>query len=79
LLAAHGKLPDAPRGVLEVNPQHRLVRALAKRLAAEPEKSLAEDVAWLIYDEARLLEGEAPVDASRFAARLSRVLEAALG
>jgi molecular chaperone HtpG len=40
---------------------------------------LVEDSAWLVFDEARLLEGEAPNDAAAFAARLRRVMEKALG
>jgi len=79
ILQAHGKLSDAPKSVLEINPHHALVASLAERLAARGDKDIVEDAAWLIFDEARVMEGEAPTDAAGFAARLTRILQKALG
>ncbi len=79
MLAAHGRLSERAKAVLEVNPSHPLTLALARRFAADPDKVLVEDAAWLIYDEARLAEGETLRDAPAFAARLRRVMEKALG
>jgi molecular chaperone HtpG len=79
ILAAHGRLSERAKPTLEVNASHPLTRALARRFAADADKALIEDAAWLILDEARLAEGEVPSDAPAFAARLSRVLEKALG
>ncbi len=79
MLAAHGRLSERAKAVLEVNASHPLTLALARRLAAGPDKALVEDAAWLIYDEARLAEGETLGDAPAFAARLRRVMEKALG
>ena len=56
-----------------------MIASLARRLPVDADKSLVEDAAWLVFDEARLLEGEAPSDALAFAARLRRILEKALG
>ena len=77
-------LADAGRGsiskpVLEINPGHALVAGLARRFADGQDKDLIEDAAWLIYDEARLAEGEKLGDSVAFAARLTRVLTRALG
>ena len=60
--------------VLEINPRHALVQALAKRYGADADKSLVEDAAWLLHDEARLMDGEQLADPAAFAARLTRVL-----
>jgi molecular chaperone HtpG len=79
MLAAHGRLGERTKPTLEVNAGHPLTRALARRFAAGPDKALVEDAAWLIYDEARLAEGEPLSDAPAFAARLRRVMEKALG
>jgi molecular chaperone HtpG len=73
LLAEHGQLGAATKPILEVNPKHPLIQALAKLVGA-PDRQKIEDIAWLIYDEARVMEGEKPASAPDFAARLTRVL-----
>ena len=42
-------------------------------------KPLIEDAAWLVLDEARLMEGASVEDPPAFAARLRRLMEKALG
>jgi molecular chaperone HtpG len=79
MLAAHGRIADRAKPILEVNPTHPLTKALAGRFCAGKDKPLIEDAAWLVLDEARLLEGASIEDAPAFAARLRRVLEKALG
>ncbi len=78
ILASHGQAPDGMKPVLEINPSHSLVIALESQARAS-DKSLFEDAVWLLFDEARLMDGEAPQDAAAFAARLTRVLGKALG
>ena len=78
LLADSGRLAMPSKPVLEVNPAHPLIRALAARMSA-PEKEKLEDIIWLLFDEARLMEGEKLADVSHFAARLTRVLLDAAG
>lgn len=76
ILAQHGRSGPVSKPVLEVNPRHPLVTALARRITAEGgEKGIVEDAAWLLHDEARIMDGELPTDATAFAARLLRVLE----
>jgi molecular chaperone HtpG len=79
MLASHGRMGERTKPILEVNAAHPLIASLARRLPIEADKSLVEDSAWLVFDEARLLEGEAPNDATAFAARLRRIMEKALG
>jgi molecular chaperone HtpG len=78
LLADSGRLAMASKPVLELNPAHPLIRALAARMSA-PEKKKLEDIIWLLFEEARLMEGEKLTDTSHFAARLTRVLLDAAG
>ncbi len=73
LLAEHGQLGAATKPVLEVNPKHPLIQALGALVGA-PDKQKIEDITWLIFDEARLMEGEQPTNAPDFATRLTRVL-----
>ncbi len=79
LLAAHGRVSERVKPVLEVNATHSLTAALAKRFKDGADKALVEDAAWLLLDEARLVDGETLSDAPAFAARLRRVREKALG
>ena len=49
------------------------LRTLAEHYGI-PEDENVEDITWLIFDEARLMEGEKPQNASDFATRLTRIL-----
>jgi molecular chaperone HtpG len=73
MLAEHGQLGSTTKPVLEVNPSHPLLQALASQING-PDKERLADIIWLVFDEARLMEGEKPVDAPNFAARLTRIL-----
>jgi molecular chaperone HtpG len=77
MLAGAGRLPEASKPILEVNPRHELVVALAK--LGDSDQSFKEDAAHLLLDEARVLEGERPVDPRMFSTRLARVLKRGLG
>jgi molecular chaperone HtpG len=76
LLAGAGRLTSASKPVLEVNPQHELIAALAA--LGETDRAFKEDAAHLLYDEARLLDGDRPADARSFSDRLTRVLKRGL-
>jgi molecular chaperone HtpG len=76
ILATAGRLPSAQRPVLEVNPRHKLVVGLAALGAGDD--AFKEDAAYLLLDEARVLDGERPADARSFSERLARVLERGL-
>ena len=46
----------APKPTLEINPGH----AIVKQLLARPDDATAQDAAWLLFDQALLLEGVPP-------------------
>ena len=77
ILSQHGQLPEISKPVLEINIGHDLVQHLAAHLK-DADTSLLEDGALLILDQAKVLDGEAPVDPLAFAARLGRLLTKAL-
>jgi len=60
----------APKPTLEINPDHEIV----KKLQARTEDSVAEDAAWLLLDQALLMEGVALKDPASFVQRLNRIL-----
>ncbi len=72
LLAGAGRLNTASKPILEINPRHQLIVALAA--LGEDERTFKEDAAHLLLDEARVLEGDRPADARLFSDRLARVL-----
>jgi molecular chaperone HtpG len=73
MLAEHGQLKTVSKPVLEINSKHPLIVALASQVG-QADKEALNDVIWLIFDEARLMDGERPADAARFATRLTRIL-----
>jgi molecular chaperone HtpG len=72
LLAGAGRLDATAKPVLEINPRHALIERLSAADAGQSE--MREDAAHLLFDEARIADGELPVDPRAFSARLSRVL-----
>jgi molecular chaperone HtpG len=78
MLAEHGQLKNASKPVLEINPKHPLIAALAAKVG-HGDKEALNDAIWLVFDEARLMDGEKLADAAGFAARLTRILLKAVG
>jgi molecular chaperone HtpG len=78
ILALNGQSMPVIKPVLELNPAHRLITAIADRFRTDPDKTFVEDAAWLLLEEARIMDGEPPTNAANFAARLGRVLDRAL-
>ena len=72
MLAGSGRVVTTQKPILEINPRHGLVTALAQ--LGDDENSFKDDAAHLLFDEARVLEGERPSDAKRFSERLARLL-----
>jgi molecular chaperone HtpG len=73
ILAEHGRLGDMPKPVLEVNPRHALIESLARHIN-DSDKTWLEDTFWLLYEMARVSDGESPSDPAGFAGRLTRAL-----
>jgi len=60
----------APLPTLEINPDHEIV----KKLLARKDDALTQDAAWLLLDQALLMEGVALKDPATFVQRLNRIL-----
>ncbi len=75
LLSAAGRVDSAAKPILEVNPRHAMISAIA---SAE-DQALRSDLAHLLLDTARVLDGERPTDANAFAERLNRLVTRSLG
>ena len=75
LLKQHRQLDSAAKRILELNPGHPLIARLAAQVDKEGAAGRLGDFAWLMLDQARILEGEQLPDPSAFARRLANVLE----
>ena len=60
----------APKPTLEINPDHEIV----KKLLARSDDAIAQDAAWLLLDQALLMEGVPLQDPATFVRRLNRIL-----
>jgi molecular chaperone HtpG len=60
----------APKPTLEINPDHEIVNKLLKR----SDDAIARDAAWLLLDQALLMEGVPLQDPASFVQRLNRIL-----
>jgi len=74
LLKQHKQRDQTTPRILEINPKHPLIRALASHAADS-----IDDAAFLLLDQARIMEGEAVPDPTAFARRVSEVMTKALG
>ncbi|NJO56723.1 MAG: molecular chaperone HtpG, partial [Rhodospirillales bacterium] len=64
--------------VLEINPEHALVARLAEAGTTITGDAFA-DLAHLLLDQARILDGQTPADPARFAATLNRLAVRGVG
>jgi molecular chaperone HtpG len=81
LLKQHKQLGAAAAGakrILEINPSHPLIKRLADRAKIEGAATSLEDAAWLLLDQARIVEGESLPDPAAFARRLASAMEKGL-
>lgn len=72
LLRQNKALGFTPRRFLEINPGHSLIVKMAEMTDAAQRDQLA-DLAWVLLDQARLLEGETLADPLAFSQRLTRL------
>ena len=64
--------------ILEINPKHPLIQKLVREADKDGALDALADAAYLLLDQARILEGEQVVDIAAFAKRLARLMEKAV-
>jgi molecular chaperone HtpG len=77
LLSGAGRIKTAAKPILEINPRHDIIVTLAS--LSDDDRVFKQDAAHLLFDEARILDGERPEDARTFSDRLARVLRRGFG
>jgi molecular chaperone HtpG len=79
MLRQHRQLDALSKRILEVNPRHPLVARLASQIGKDGASVVISEVAWVLLDQARIIEGESLPDPAAFSRRLSALLEKGLG
>jgi molecular chaperone HtpG len=78
MLRQHRQLDAAAKRILEVNPRHALIAKLSAAVGKPDQARALDDMAHLLLDQARIVEGEAVPDPAAFARRLAGALERGL-
>ncbi len=78
LLKQHRQLDTAAKRILELNPSHKLIERLAATVGETGASDQLGQFAWLLLDQARIIEGEQLPDPPAFARRLAELLERGL-
>ncbi len=79
MLQQHQGFDGQSKRVFEINPKHPLVKVLAAKVSTDGSGDDVADAAWLLLDQARIVEGEALPDQAAFARRLSAFMQKGLG
>lgn len=74
LLQQHQQLETKTARILEINPDHSLIRALAGATKKKGAQDTLEDAALLLLDQAHILEGDPVADPIAFARRIESVM-----
>ena len=65
----------SPR-VLEINIEHELIKSMNKKL--ENSNDVISDLALLLFDQSKILEGKVPENLQEFNKRLTKVMQLAI-
>ncbi|MCB9991061.1 MAG: molecular chaperone HtpG [Rhodospirillales bacterium] len=78
VLRINQQYDSGAKRVLEINPGHALIKRLAQLTEGAAADTELSDAAWLLLDQARIIQGEPIPDPSGFARRMSRFMERGL-
>ena len=75
LLKAHNQIDTSSPRILEINPKHALIKNLASLADVDAKDAVLNDAAYLLLDQARIVEGEPVLDAQAFTRRMTAVMQ----
>ena len=79
LLKQHQQIDSTSQKILEVNPDHPLIKDLLKIVNNDKDKKVFDDASWLLLDQARIIEGQPVSDPNKFAKRMNTLLQKGIG
>jgi molecular chaperone HtpG len=74
-LKQHNQIKTASKRILELNPKHPLIMRMAVKAQGKGASDALKDIAWLLLDQARLMDGETIADPVSFGKRLDSILK----
>lgn len=77
-LKQHNQIRTPSKRIFEINAKHPLIADMAARAKDPGASDNLKDVVWLLFDQARLLDGDTLVDTAAFGERLSAILTKAI-
>mgnify|MGYP002630220404 FL=1 len=75
LLKAHNQIDTSSPRILEINPKHALIKNLAGIADVDAKDTVLNDAAYLLLDQARIVEGEPVLDPQAFTRRMTAVMQ----
>jgi molecular chaperone HtpG len=78
LLKQHEQFKGQNRPILEINPEHELIKRLESMVDDAAATADLDEMAFLLLDQARIIEGEPVPDPGAFSRRMSRYLARSL-
>ncbi|MDX2028039.1 MAG: molecular chaperone HtpG [Alphaproteobacteria bacterium] len=77
-LKQHNQIRTPSKRILELNPKHALILKMAARANDNGASDALSNIAWLLFDQALLVDGETITDPAEFGKRLGSILEKAI-
>ena len=74
LMRQHDPNFKEPPRILELNPQHELVKSLNQLAREGNQDELVDDASHLLFEQSLILEGKAPENLGAFSARMTRLM-----
>jgi len=78
MMRAMGQPVPPRQKILELNPDHDLVKSLNEQFDADAESEMVADIGELLFDQALILEGNFPEDMTRFTSLMTKMLSKAV-
>ncbi len=74
MLLDQKQLKSASKKILEINPSHKVMKKLSSLINSSDEE--AQDLCWMVFDQACIIEGDSVRNPLEFAKRLNKILVA---
>ncbi len=74
MLKSHDRLDSLKPKILEINPRHALIRSMAEQVQTQGGVDKIADHVHLLFDQARIVEGEPLTDPVGFSKRLAAMM-----
>lgn len=79
MMNAMGNAIPKSKRVMEINPDHNIFIEMKTVFEKEPTSDILAEYSLLLYDQALILEGDKPLDATKFTKSIAKLMSANLG